>query len=65
MHAGQTICRRLFKLPIYENAKSVAVYLNMPTEEVQTAAIVEHMFAAGASESHIYWHDAVIKCDIN
>ncbi|CAK9438529.1 uncharacterized protein LODBEIA_P27530 [Lodderomyces beijingensis] len=39
-HQSKLILAQLTQSPIFQNAKSVAVYMNMPTSEVQTLPII-------------------------
>lgn len=45
--AGKLVFSALLRLRAYIDAKAIAVYLSMPTGEIQTDAIVRHAFQTG------------------
>lgn len=50
--------QKLLSFPPYEQAQSVAIFLSMPSSEIQTDAIVRHAFGAGKQVYVPYLHRA-------
>ncbi|KAJ1559300.1 hypothetical protein HK096_001030, partial [Nowakowskiella sp. JEL0078] len=38
---------KLLRLPIYQTAKSVSIYISMPNGEIQTTDLIERLFLDG------------------
>ncbi|RKO97468.1 hypothetical protein CXG81DRAFT_5180, partial [Caulochytrium protostelioides] len=44
---SQRVCDQIRRLPVYQAARNVSVYLSMPDGELQTAALVDQILADG------------------